>query len=263
MWNGERIEPRLQAGRAVCSMTLEARGFGAILQVAVGEQTAGLQEFLARMRELARQPLNSFSSEWRSLPQQIVTLEPTRRRADPPRDMVKIPAAEFDFVVQGIEIEGQTWEGLDVQYPWEGSARRGHRRRISIAPFHIDRYPITNAQYKAFLDAASYRPTDDHNFLRHWAAGAPRAGWENKPVTWVSLEDARAYATWAGKRLPHEWEWQYAAQGTDSRRYPWGDEWNAGEQECEPDEAHGPKLAERYCWRSSRMRAFLPTRPRR
>ena len=68
---------------------------------------------------------------------------------------------------------------------------------------------------------------DDLNFLRDWKNGAYPEGWANKPVTWVSLEDARAYAAWAGKRLPHEWEWQYAAQGDDGRIYPWGNTWEA------------------------------------
>ena len=44
-------------------------------------------------------------------------------------------------------------------------------------------------------------------------------------MTWVSLDDCRAFAKWAGKRLPHEWEWQLAAQGIDGRAYPWGNEW--------------------------------------
>ena len=85
---------------------------------------------------------------------------------------------------------------------------------------------MTNAQFREFLDASGWRPRDPHNFLRHWRDNAPPPGWDDKPVTWVAIEDARAYAAWAGKRLPHEWEWQYAAQGHDGRRYPWGDTWD-------------------------------------
>ncbi len=76
------------------------------------------------------------------------------------------------------------------------------------------------------MDASGYQPADAHQFLRHWVNGKPQEGDEDRPVTWVSLEDARAYCAWAGKRLPHEWEWQYAAQGTDNRSYPWGDIWD-------------------------------------
>jgi formylglycine-generating enzyme required for sulfatase activity len=93
---------------------------------------------------------------------------------------------------------------------------------MHLKPFYIDKYPVTNAEFKKFLDATKYHPADDLNFLKDWKAGDYPDGWANKPVTWVSLEDAREYAKWAGKRLPHEWEWQYAAQGNDNRLYPWG-----------------------------------------
>jgi iron(II)-dependent oxidoreductase len=142
--------------------------------------------------------------------------------------MVEIPGGDFHFKVHGVEIEGwgcppgpdQT--GVDVQYPWESVPTRAHEHDIPIRPFYIDKFPVTNEQFKAFLDAAQYHPEDDHNFLRDWKNGTFPAGWAHKPVTWVSIEDARAYAAWAGKRLPHEWEWQFAAQGADGRPYPWG-----------------------------------------
>jgi hypothetical protein len=69
----------------------------------------------------------------------------------------------------------------------------------------------TDATHQMWLDATHYHPQDDLNFLRGWKNGSYPEGWDKKPVTWVSLEDARAYAKWADKRLPHEWEWQYAA----------------------------------------------------
>jgi iron(II)-dependent oxidoreductase len=141
--------------------------------------------------------------------------------------MVEIPAATYDFKVRGLEIEGGVQAGVDVAYPWEAEPRRFHDHVLNIGRFFIDKNPVTNLQYKAFLEASHYAPADDGHFLKDWTGGAYPAGWGDKPVTWVSLEDARAYCSWTGQRLPHEWEWQYAAQGTDGRLYPWGDEWRA------------------------------------
>jgi len=225
LWNGVALEPRMEGGRAVLGMALEGRGFGAVLALRAGASVDGLDHFLETMHAAAATPLASLSSTWRSLPQRQVALARTLPQSAPPKGMVPIPGGVFDFVVGGVEIEGQTWEGNDVQYPWESSPRRGHRHRLSIEPFHIDRTPVTNAQFAVFLAESGWAPADEHHFLHHWRNGKPPAGWENKPVTWVALEDARAYAAWAGKRLPHEWEWQYAAQGNDGRRYPWGDDW--------------------------------------
>ena len=225
-WHGVPLQPRLDGDRAVFDFALEGRGFGALLALAPGAALDGLDAFLARMRELSSVPLQSLSAQWRSLPQQLVPIAPTRPAAEAPPGMLAIPAGSFDFVVGGVEIEGQTWEGNDVQYPWEDSARRSHRRRMQMPAFFIDRTPVTNAQFREFLQASGWQPRDPHNFLRHWRDGAPPPGWDDKPVTWVAIEDARAYATWAGKRLPHEWEWQYAAQGHDGRRYPWGNDWD-------------------------------------
>src|SRR6185436_19070042 len=120
--------------------------------------------------------------------------------AKAPEGMVLVPAnTKFDFKVSGIEIEGKDEPGVDVQYSWEDVPRRHHNHQIDIPAFYIDKFPVTNARFKKFLDAANYRPKDDHNFLRDWKNGTYPDGWEKKPVTWVSLEDAREYAAWAGK----------------------------------------------------------------
>ena len=140
--------------------------------------------------------------------------------------MIRIVAEDYLFKVEGIEIEGTDDVGVDVQYPWEDTPRRFHEHRIAIKPFDVDKYPVTNQEFKKFIDASHYHPKDELNFLKLWNGGTYPAGWANKPVTWVSQEDARSYAQWAGKRLPREWEWQYAAQGTDGRRYPWGNAWD-------------------------------------
>ena len=227
LWHGVRLKAKIKNGQATFSLALEAYGFGAVLAVRDGKTIPGLDGFLQKMAAHVSVPLTALSAKWAPLKQHLVEIAPTKAATSAPTGMLLIPAAAFDFIVHGVEIEGYTAGGTGFQYPWESVPRRFHRRTIDIDAFYIDRTPVTNAQFKKFVDGTRYHPLDDHHFLKDWVDGAPRTGWENKPATWVSIEDARAYCVWAGKRLPREWEWQYAAQSTDGRLYPWGNCWNA------------------------------------
>jgi iron(II)-dependent oxidoreductase len=237
LYHGVELTPvKNQAGRTVLSFNIEAHGYGALLASRTAPEST-IQTLMMKMKELTTKPLASYSHEWKVVPQQMVPIAAVKPPANSPADMVKIPESEFQFHVEGIEIEGFNDNGVDVQYPWEDTPRRFHSHPMHIKSFWIDKYPVTNAQFKKFVDATHYRPPDDFNFLRDWQNGKYPDGWDHKPVTWVSIEDARAYAAWAGKRLPHEWEWQYAAQGTDGRTYPWGSAWKA-EAVPTPDKGH-------------------------
>ena len=223
LWHGVELVPRASGTQATLAFTIDALGFGAVLAVTENSPSAGgFQAFIKYMAARSAQPLSAYSRQWKFVPQTMVASASTNVPGAAPPGMVRIPEADYDFAVQGIEIEGGNDPGVDVQYPWEDAPRRFHRKRLHISSFYIDRTPVNNQQFKEFLDATKYHPADDHNFLRAWKNGTYPEGWGAKPVTWVAIEDARAYAAWAGKRLPHDWEWQYAAQSTDGRTIPLG-----------------------------------------
>ena len=103
---------------------------------------------------------------------------------------------------------------------------------VHVDAFYIDKYEVTNAQYKKFVDAnpqwqkgSILRKYHNGNYLKFWQGNNYPPGRENHPVVWVSWYAAMAYAKWTGKRLPTEAEWERAARGgLVGAKYSWGDE---------------------------------------
>ncbi len=130
-----------------------------------------------------------------------------------PKEMVHIPGGNFRFYTK------RDPGTLDPFIPFPDF---NDTINIQMPNFYMDRYPVTNAQYKLFISQTSYLPKDTTSYLENWFNNNPQPGTDDLPVVYVNLDDAKAYAKWAGKRLPTEQEWQYAAQGVDMRKYPWG-----------------------------------------
>ncbi len=118
------------------------------------------------------------------------------------RELLLVPAGEF--MMGGNE-------GSDDEKP---------PHTVYLDAFYISRFPVINADYKKFVDAAKHSPPS------HWQNGKIPQGKENYPVVNVSWDDATAYAQWVGKRLPTEAEWEKAASWDDIKKekriYPWG-----------------------------------------
>ena len=153
----------------------------------------------------------------------LTEMSPEKSSENVPDGMVSVPEGSFDM--------GSN-DGIDDEKPMH---------RVYISKFYLDKCEVTVAQFKQFVDATSYQTeAEKDNGSKIWTNGQweIRGGvnWRfdekgslrgsdqfNHPVIHVSWNDAAAYAAWAGKRLPTEAEWEYAARcGIKQYRYSWG-----------------------------------------
>jgi hypothetical protein len=154
-------------------------------------------------------------------PQERLPALPARGQALP--NAVHVRAGNHRVTVRWRQRETGLYEEAPYVDDWKPLPPRLHQERsaecaVSTAGAHVDPHEVTNADFENFVRATGYRPENPHRFLAHWPDGKPPSGAEDDPVTYVDLDDARAYASWRGARLPTEHEWQLAAAHDDWRR---------------------------------------------
>jgi formylglycine-generating enzyme required for sulfatase activity len=150
------------------------------------------------------------------------------------------------------------WDRFLIGAPHERTLT--HRFQGTLANFRIDAKPVTNAQFEGFLRASGYRPRIGDNLLKHWNGPACPSKFRNQPVVYVTLDDARAYASWAKKRLPSEWEWHRAAQ-QHGDAFQRGEVWEWTESQRDDGHTRFAMLRGGCRWKAEGSIWYFPTGP--
>ncbi len=235
LWGLERIEPPVSGDQVEVQVPLGPLG---CVAAARGNRIEELAAWIARLREeerTAARPEAAAPPAAGALDPRPVEPSPPAAKDRPPPGMVLVPAGSVTMHLRhqrrecGCYPDPGTLPERRREFLWgapfDGSIEH-HVGPIALPAFFIDEHEVTNGEFARFMRESGYRPAHPENFLKHWGGPEPPAALRDHPVVYVDLEDARAYARWAGKRLPTEAEWHRAAQGDDGRAWPWGNEFD-------------------------------------
>ncbi|TEU13818.1 MAG: NACHT domain-containing protein [Anaerolineales bacterium] len=233
------ILARLDALFRTAPAPLTFQRAGAVLAEVGGQQIsdfflAALSDHQPQVRAAAAEALGRLGQEDPTLVErlrQVYQEDPSPATRHTARDAL-LRLGQGDLVGMVLVPDGEFRMGSDDHDAWDDE-KPPHP--VYLDAYYIDRTPVTDAEFSAFVQASGYKP-------KHWQLRA-----DAHPAVNVTWHDAQAYARWAGKALPTEAEWEKAARGTDGRRYPWGDDFDPAR--CNTAEKAGGRALPRSLWR--------------
>lgn len=236
IWTGAELKPFAEGDKKY--IRVDVSDFGCILETT--DESGVLAGLLALQAKETRQPLPETDPFVQELSTKIplsfdYKLNPS---SSCQTGLLPVEGGKHTFGVDHIWREGGCYPNMDgkhnddlVQEQRDGAPRVLHTHTEEIKSFGVMPRVVTNRQFAEFMAATQYKPAYPENFLKHWQGQNCPDSLLDEPVVYVSLEDARAFAQWAGMRLPTEWEWQLAAQNLkDEFVYNEVFEWNESER---------------------------------